>query len=331
VSVPVLETRHVARTFHSRRRGIGARRSEPLRAVSDVSIRIEPGEALALVGETGCGKTTLARCIVGLIEPTGGTVALGGRDVRWTRRDLQRVWRDVQMVFQDPHSSLNPKRSILSILETPLHTRGVARERIREEATALLERVGLEGSHLDRYPHEFSGGQRQRIGIARALAMEPKLLVCDEPVSALDVSIQSQILNLLRSLQREDGLSLLFITHDLAVVRHMADRVAVMYLGRVVEVAPTDDIFASPRHWYTRALMDAVPIPDPAVPPAANTVQGEPPSPSDWRDACAFRSRCPRADDRCATIFPALSSVGEGRSVACHYPLETSMAASSLR
>ena len=288
--------------------------------MSDVSITIKRGEAFALVGETGCGKTTLARCVVGSIRPSEGSVTILGRRVGTRRKELQKVWRDVQMVFQDPHSSLNPKRSILSILETSLRTRGVPRGRIRDEATTLLQRVGLDPAHLDRFPHEFSGGQRQRIGIARALAMEPQLLVCDEPVSALDVSIQSQILNLLKSLQRELGLSYLIITHDLAVVRHTADRVAVMYLGRIVEEASTDEIFASPRHPYTKALLDAVPVPDPAVPPWKRTVLGETPSASEWQHGCAFRSRCPRADELCERQLPLLAPMGADRSAACHHP-----------
>ncbi len=291
-------------------------------AVNDVSFELQAGETLGIVGESGCGKTTLGRALVRLYEPTSGTVRFEGRDVSSLAGDeLKALRSNVQMVFQDPYTSLNPRRTIERTLEEPLVLHGVkSKDERRARVRRLLETVGLRESDLPKYPHEFSGGQRQRIGIARALVLEPRLVIADEPVSALDVSIQSQVLNLLVDLQKRRGLTYLFISHDLTVVKYISDRIAVMYLGRIVELADADAIYESPRHPYTQALLAAVPVPDPRRPRSAETLEGDVPSPSDPPPGCPFQTRCRFAVDLCRREVPTLEVVpGDTRHlVACH-------------
>ena len=294
----------------------------PVRAVDGVSFAIAPGETLGLVGESGCGKSTVSNAVVGLIAPTRGSVRVLGTEMAGADRATKHALRArVQMVFQDPVTSLNPRMSVGAAVGEPLLVRGIARgAALRARVGELLDEVGLRPEHAGRYPHQFSGGQRQRIVIARALALRPALLVCDEPVSALDVSVRAQILNLLVALQRSHGMANLFVSHDLAVVRHVCDRVAVMYLGRLAEVAPRDALFAAPRHPYTRALLLAVPEPDPAAQRAKPRVplQGEIPSPARPPPGCRFHTRCPMARDLCRKTEPAWREVG-GSQVACHF------------
>jgi len=294
-----------------------------LHAVQDVTLAVEPGETLGLVGESGCGKSTLARCIVGLHRPTAGSVRFDGEAVGAGRRSRE-VRRDLTMIFQDPVASLNPRRRVLDIVADPLDIHGLARgaER-RRRVLDMLELVGLDPGHAARYPHEFSGGQRQRIGIARALITRPRLVVCDEPVSALDVSIQAQILNLLASLRDELDLTLVFIAHDLGVVRHVSQRVAVMYLGRIVEIGGADELFAAPQHPYTAGLLAAVLVPDTSARRSdAEILAGDvPPASAAPPAGCSFHPRCPRAGESCATARPLLEPTPVGHLAACHYPL----------
>jgi len=291
-----------------------------LKAVDGVSLDVKPGECLGLVGESGCGKSTLALAIMGLIPPTHGGIALNGQAI--SGRDRMATARTVQMVFQDPYASLNPRQTVRRTLADPLRLHGVTnRSEVDQRVADMMAKVGLRPDHADRYPHEFSGGQRQRIGIARALILRPKLVICDEPVSALDVSIRAQILNLLEDMKRRYGLTLLFIAHDLAVVKAVSDRIAVMYLGRLCEVGPTEPLFARPAHPYTALLLEAIPVPDPTVKPAANLAVGEPPSPLDPPSGCRFRTRCPRADAICAAEVPELRELAAGQFAACHHPL----------
>jgi peptide/nickel transport system ATP-binding protein/oligopeptide transport system ATP-binding protein len=312
----LLQVENIAKHF-ALKRGLFGR--DTVRAVDGVSFEMGAGETLALVGESGCGKSTVGRLILRLIEPTAGSVRFAGHDLYKLGDDEMRVMRRrLQIVFQDPYASLNPRMTVGQMLAEPLALHQlVPPERRRERVVELLELVGMSAHHAQRYPHEFSGGQRQRIGIARALAVEPQLIVCDEPVSALDVSIQAQVINLLRDLQQRLGLSYLFIAHDLAVVKHIANRVAVMYLGKIVELAQTETLFAAPRHPYTQALLSAIPVPVPHAQRQRNVLQGDLPSPLKPPSGCTFHPRCPYGVEVCKTMVPALEQA-DGHAVACH-------------
>jgi oligopeptide/dipeptide ABC transporter ATP-binding protein len=319
VTAPLIEVDGLVKHFVARRSLFGAPLAT-VKAVDGVSFSIAVGETLALVGESGCGKSTVGRLVLRLIEPTAGSVRFAGRDIlALPERELRAFRRQAQLVFQDPYASLNPRMTVGDILAEPLKLHDVvpaARQRAR--VAELLRVVGLDPSHARRYPHEFSGGQRQRVAVARALAVEPKLIVCDEPVSALDVSIRSQVLNLLKDLQRRLGLTYIFISHDLAVVKHIADRVAVMYLGRIVETASADRLFAAPRHPYTRALISAIPVPQPQRGRHRPILAGDVPSALAPPPGCHLHTRCPHAVDVCSTVRPELVADVTGHATACH-------------
>ena len=319
-AAPLLSVRDLRKDFLVKSSGFG-RPPNRVHAVGGVSFDISLGETLGLVGESGCGKSTTGRCILRLIEPTSGQVVFAGEDVTKLGGDALRTKRrDMQIIFQDPFASLNPRHTVGAIIGEALIVHGLAgdRRQRQERVADLLETVGLRPDHMRRFPHEFSGGQRQRIGIARALAVEPKLIVCDEPVSALDVSIQAQVVNLLVDLQQKFGLTYLFIAHDLSVVEHISDRVAVMYLGRVVEIASARALYDSPQHPYTEALLSAVPIPDPKLKRTRVVLKGELPNPMRPPKGCHFHTRCPIAVARCSEEAPELRETATGHAVACH-------------
>jgi peptide/nickel transport system ATP-binding protein len=323
----LLEVEHLRVLFPVKSGLVIDRKIGQVHAVDDVSFGLREGETLGIVGESGCGKTTLIRTVARLIDATSGAIRFRGQDItKAGRRDLQPVRREVQMVFQDPQASLNPRKRVGQLLATPLRLRGVSRDQLESESRELLERVGLSPEHINRFPHEFSGGQRQRIGVARALAVDPKLILLDEPVSALDVSIQAQVINLLDELQDDFGLSYVFVAHDLSVVRHISDRIAVMYLGKVMEVSPAEELYRKPIHPYTSALLAAIPIPDPRENRARtrHVVSGEPPNPIHPPPGCRFHTRCPRATEICRRVEPQLTEYAGGHLAACHHPQHVS-------
>jgi oligopeptide/dipeptide ABC transporter ATP-binding protein len=319
VAAPLLTVKGLVKHFPVKK-GILQRTVGQVRAVDDVSFDIAPGETLGLVGESGCGKSTVGKTILKLLDPTAGEVTLSGARIDGlSKGDMRPFRRQMQVVFQDPYSSLNPRLTVRDIIGEPLRNFGVAAgAELERQVIELAQKVGLRAEALDRYPHEFSGGQRQRIGIARALALRPSLIICDEPVSALDVSVQAQVINLLVDLQRDFGLSYLFIAHDIAVIEHISHRVAVMYLGKIVELADRAALFTRPQHPYTEALLSAVPVPDPEIERKRIILTGDVPSPIDPPSGCRFRTRCPLAFDRCATEEPTIREVLPGHHVACH-------------
>ena len=315
---PIVEVRNLKEYFNI---NMGMFRTKPLKAVDNVSFAIQPGETLGLVGESGCGKTTVGRPILHLYKPTGGEVLYKGRNIQ-TKADIQAFRNKASMVFQDPYSSLNPRMTVADIIGEPLdvHKLYSSRQERQERILELMGYVGLNSEHAARYAHEFSGGQRQRIGIARALAVNPDFIVCDEPVSALDVSIQAQVINMFAELQEKFGLTYLFIAHDLLVVRHISDRIAVMYLGKMVELANANEIYDHPLHPYSKSLLSAVPVPDPKIARANQRIvlSGDIPSPLNAPSGCPFRTRCPYACDKCAESMPDFQEVSAGHFVACH-------------
>ena len=321
-NAPLVEVRDLREYFNI---NIGLFRSKPLKAVDGVSFSIEKGETLGLVGESGCGKTTVGRTLLHLYKPTSGEIYYRGKKIV-TQQDVKEFRKHAAMVFQDPYSSLNPRMTVSDIIGEPLdiHRLYATKDERRERILELMDSVGLNSEHASRYAHEFSGGQRQRIGIARALAINPDFIVCDEPVSALDVSIQAQVINMFADLQSKLGLSYLFIAHDLLVVRHISDRIAVMYLGKMVEMAEADEIYRHPLHPYSKALMSAVPVPDPKIARANQRIAlgGDIPSPLNAPSGCPFRTRCPYATEACAAEMPPLVEVSKGHFVACHRTAE---------
>ncbi|HEX2032474.1 MAG TPA: dipeptide ABC transporter ATP-binding protein [Actinomycetota bacterium] len=324
---PLVRLVGVKKYFPITRGVVFQRRIGDVRAVDGIDLDVHRGETIGLVGETGCGKSTTARLVTRLLDPSEGQIIYDGQDItRWSRRQMRPLRREIQMIFQDPYASLNPRKTVGSIIGEPFRVHGtVPRARVKDEVRQLMELVGLNPEHYNRFPHEFSGGQRQRVGVARALALRPRLIVCDEPVSALDVSIQAQILNLLEDLQDEFGLTYIFIAHDLSVVKHMSDRVAVMYLGKIVELAPGDTLYRNPKHPYTGALLSAVPVPDPRLAEGKRRImlEGDVPSPIDPPSGCRFHPRCPRAQfPTCREVVPALERHHRGQVAACHFPLE---------
>ena len=332
---PLVEVRDLVKHFPLTKGVIFRRQYGAVRAVDGVSFDVYEGETLGRVGESGCGKSTTARLITRLLDPTSGSVKYRGTDIApLSRSQLLPLRREMQMIFQDPYSSLNPRQTVGSIIGEPFIIHNVERNEAkrRQHVQELMERVGLNPEHYNRLPHQFSGGQRQRIGVARAIALKPKLIVADEPVSALDVSIQAQIINLLTELQRELGLTIIFIAHDLSVVRHICDRVGVMYLGKIVELATGDELFSHPRHPYTGALLSAVPVPDPRLAKLKQrqVLLGDVPSPTAPPPGCRFHTRCPKAEGRCSIDEPALEVKDGGNVAACHFPLSGDEIAASV-
>ncbi len=331
---PLVEVQNLVKHFPITQGILIQRQVGAVKAVDDVSFEVMKGETLGIVGETGCGKSTTARLLCRLLDPTSGDIRFEGESIAGRKGpELKALRREMQMIFQDPYSSLNPRKTVGSIIAEPysIHKMLTGEGERKARVQDLMDRVGLNPEHYNRYPHEFSGGQRQRIGVARAIALEPKLLIADEPVSALDVSIQAQVLNLLLSLKRDLGLTLVFIAHDLSVVRHMCDRVAVMYLGKVVELAPSDSLYGFPRHPYTGALLSAVPVPDPAGGKRQRQLlTGDVPSPANPPPACRFHTRCPKAQPNCSIDEPPLEDKGNQTLAACHYPLTEDEVATQL-
>lgn len=323
MATPILEVKDLAKFFPLQSQGIFSRVKGENKAVNGISFTLNAGETLGLVGESGCGKSTAGRTILKLYEPTSGSITFEGEDIsQYSPTKMKPLRTKMQMIFQDPYSSLNPRQTIGSIISASYEIQKITPEGgIKRAVQELMERVGLNPEHYNRYPHEFSGGQRQRIGIARALALKPKFIVCDEPVSALDVSIQAQVINLLDDLRDDFGLSYLFIAHDLSVVQHISDRVAVMYLGKIMELAATADLYKSPHHPYTKALLSAIPIPDPILERQREQIilSGDLPNPVNPPTGCVFNTRCWKAQDKCRTTEPALLQIG-GSQVACHFP-----------
>jgi oligopeptide transport system ATP-binding protein len=318
---PLIDARNIVKHYPIRG-GVWMKQTGSVKAVDGVSLTIGEGETVGLVGESGCGKTTFGRAILRLEEPTSGEIFFQGKSILgYARNEMQALRREMQIIFQDPFSSLNPRKTVGQIIGEPLLVHGVKRRQERDRRVLeLLEVVGLRKEHMRRYPHQFSGGQRQRIGVARALALKPKLVVCDEAVSALDVSIQAQVINLLKDLQQDFGLTYLFISHDLSVVEHVSDRVAVMYLGKIAEIAPSKALYLEPLHPYTQALLSAVPIPDPSLQrPGRIILKGDVPSPIDPPSGCRFHPRCPYAEGICSQIEPPLAEIRERHWAACHF------------
>jgi oligopeptide transport system ATP-binding protein len=319
VSEPLLQVKGLKKYFPITG-GVFGKKIGEVKAVDDVTFTVYKGETLGIVGESGCGKSTTGRMLLRLIEPTEGSIVFEGKEVtKLSKSELRKMRRDMQMIFQDPFASLNPRHTVEKILEEPLVVHGIgSKEERKKRVQEMLEVVGLGRYHAKRYPHQFSGGQRQRIGIARALMTNPKLIIADEPVSALDVSIQAQVLNLLEDLQKEFGLTYIFIAHDLGVVRHISDRVGVMYLGRLVELADSDQLYESPKHPYTKALLSAVPIPDPEYKKERQLLSGDLPNPANPPKGCAFHTRCSACMEICKQTRPEMKEVEKGHYVACH-------------
>ena len=323
MSTPILEVKDLTKFFPIQSQGIFSKVKGDNKAVNGISFTLNAGETLGLVGESGCGKSTAGRTILKLYEPTSGTIKFEGEDItKLSPSKMKPLRTQMQMIFQDPYSSLNPRHTIGSIIAASYEIQKITPDQgVKRAVQELMERVGLNPEHYNRYPHEFSGGQRQRIGIARALALKPKFIVCDEPVSALDVSIQAQVINLLDDLRDDFGLSYLFIAHDLSVVQHISQRVAVMYLGKIMELAPTEDLYKSPHHPYTKALLSAIPLPDPILERKREQIilSGDIPNPVNPPTGCVFNTRCWKAQDKCRTTEPALVQIGASQ-VACHFP-----------
>jgi oligopeptide/dipeptide ABC transporter ATP-binding protein len=331
VNENLVEVRDLVKHFPLKRGIVFQKQIGAVHAVDGVSFDVRRGETLGIVGETGCGKSTTARLLLRLLEPTSGTVTFEGEDIIRRKREMKPLRREMQMIFQDPYSSLNPRKTVGSIISDPFDIHGLREQDRKQAVQELMDLVGLNPEHFNRFPHEFSGGQRQRIGVARAIALKPKLIVADEPVSALDVSIQAQIINLLEKLQRELGLTIVFIAHDLSVVRHVCDRIAVMYLGKIVEIADADALFQHPRHPYTGALLSAVPVPDPSSAKKRQILGGDVPSPTNPPPACRFHTRCPKAREGvCDVEEPLLERKEGGNLAACHFPLTDDEVASRV-